>query len=80
MSAKSKTTVQRIPGAGSEANSAASAKLLETLRLELENALKDNASLRAAAELLNAPGVESPRGGRWHAPSLLKAARRRGLR
>jgi hypothetical protein len=37
-------------------------------------------SLRAAAEWLNERGIESPGGGRWHAPSLLKAAVRLGLR
>jgi hypothetical protein len=31
-------------------------------------------------ELLNERGVESRGGGRWHAPSLLKAARRLGIR
>ena len=52
----------------------------ETLRPQIEFALKDGASLRAAAEALNARGIESPGGGRWHAPSLLRAARRLGLR
>jgi hypothetical protein len=30
--------------------------------------------------LLNDRAIESPGGGHWHAPSLLKAARRLGLR
>jgi DNA invertase Pin-like site-specific DNA recombinase len=80
MAAKSKVTVCRIALAGSEANSAAALKRLEELRQELEHALKGDVSLRQAAELLNTRGIESPRGGRWHAPSLLKAARRLGLR
>jgi DNA invertase Pin-like site-specific DNA recombinase len=80
MGAKSKAAVRRIAQAGSTANAAAAAKLLEALRPELEHALKGKASLRTAAELLNSRGIESPRGGRWHAPSLLKAARRLGLR
>jgi DNA invertase Pin-like site-specific DNA recombinase len=52
----------------------------EALRPQIEFALKDGVSLRQAAEALNARGVESPAGGRWHAPSLLKTARRLGLR
>ena len=80
MDAKSKAMVQRIARGGSQASVAAATALLETLRPAIEHALKSGASLRKAAELLNARRVESPRGGRWHAPSLLKAARRLGLR
>jgi hypothetical protein len=42
--------------------------------------LKDGASLRKASELFNERGIASPAGGRSHAPSLLIAARRLGLR
>jgi DNA invertase Pin-like site-specific DNA recombinase len=52
----------------------------DALRPHIEFALKDGASLRNASELLNGRGVASPAGGRWHAPSLLIAARRLGLR
>jgi hypothetical protein len=37
-------------------------------------ALADGGSLRKAAELLNERSISSPAGGRWYAPSLLKAA------
>ena len=47
---------------------------------KVEIALKTASSLRKAAESRNEPGIESPGGGRWHAPSLLKAARRLCLR
>jgi DNA invertase Pin-like site-specific DNA recombinase len=52
----------------------------DALRPQIEFALKDGASLRMASNLLNERGIASPGGGRWHAPSLLKAARRLGLR
>jgi len=78
--ARSKRERQRIAARGSTANAAAAPQRLEPFRAELEHALKDGASLRQAAETLNKRGVASPRGGRWFAPSLLKAARRLGLR
>jgi DNA invertase Pin-like site-specific DNA recombinase len=80
MHAKPKSVVRRIAAAGAAANAAAAKVRIEALRPQIEHALKGGASLRQAAEALNARGVESPRGGRWHAPSLLKAARRLGLR
>lgn len=80
MGAKTKAAVLRIAQAGSDASAAAAVKRLEVLRPQIDHALKGETSLRKAAEDLNARGIESPRGGRWHAPSLLKAARRLGLR
>lgn len=52
----------------------------EALRWQLESALKDDTSLRHAAELLNQRGVKSPGGGTWFPSNLLTAARRLGLR
>lgn len=66
--------------AGSDASSVAAGKRLEVLWPQIEHALKGGTSLRKAAVELNLRAVESPRGGRWHAPSLLKAARKLGLR
>ena len=80
MAGKSRAAVNRIARAGAEASRSAARQRLETLRPQIEHALKDGVSLREAAEALNTRNVESPRGGRWHAPSLLKAARRLGLR
>jgi hypothetical protein len=51
-----------------------------SIRWAVESALSGGASLRKAPDLLNERGIASPGGGRWHAPSLLKAARRLGLR
>jgi hypothetical protein len=34
---------------------------------QIEHALKGGTSLRKEAEEFNARGIESPRGGRWHA-------------
>jgi DNA invertase Pin-like site-specific DNA recombinase len=80
MSARSKREVRRIAATGSKANQDAAMERVKALQPEIEFALKGGASLRAAAEQLNARGIASPAGGRWHAPSLLKAARRLGLR
>jgi len=80
MRARSKRDVRRIAARGTAANAAAALQRIEALRPQIEFALKDDAPLRQAAETLNARGVQSPRGGRWHAPSLLKAARKLGLR
>jgi DNA invertase Pin-like site-specific DNA recombinase len=52
----------------------------EALRPYIEFALKNGASLRAAATTLNERRVESPRGRRWHPITVLKVARRLGLR
>lgn len=80
MNGKSKAEGRAIAARGAEANKEAALARVETLRPHVEFALKGNASLRAAAETLNTRGIQSPGGGRWHAPSLLKAARRLGLR
>ena len=78
MSARSKSQVRKIAQSGADANKAVSLARIETVRWAIESALSGNASLRKASELLNERGVASPAGGRWHAPSLLKAARRLG--
>lgn len=80
MSAKSKAAIRKIAQAGADANRLASGVVLESFRAELALALKDGASFRAAAESLNARSIQSPRGGRWHAPTVMKAARQLGLR
>jgi len=79
MSARSKSEVRKIASVGAKANQTAALARIETIRWAVESALT-GASLRDAADLLNKRGVASPGGGRWHAPSLLKAARRLGLR
>jgi hypothetical protein len=50
------------------------------LEWSIKAVLVDGVSLRRGAELLNEPGISSPAGQRWHASSLLKAAKRLGLR
>ena len=65
---------------GAQANKAVSLERVEAIRWAIESALSRDVSLRKASDLFNARGVASPGGGRWHAPSLLKAARRLGLR
>jgi DNA invertase Pin-like site-specific DNA recombinase len=80
MAGRSERKQRAASRAGIKANQAAAIERLDAVRAEVEVALKDGASLRKAAELLNARGIASPGGGRWHAPSLLIAARRLGLR
>lgn len=78
MSARSKSEVKEISAAGGEANKAAAVAQAETIRKSIVAAL-DGRSLRAASDWLNDCRIASPGGGRWHAPSLLKAANRLGL-
>lgn len=80
MAGKSETEQKRIRTLAMEAKDKAATARAEALRPQIEWALKDGASLRKASEALNERGIESPAGGRWHAPSLLIAARRLGLR
>jgi DNA invertase Pin-like site-specific DNA recombinase len=80
MRAKSKQAAREIRAAGAEANKVKALEQIETIRDRIESALKDGATLRMAADLLNQRNVASPGGGSWHAPSVLKAARRLGLR
>jgi DNA invertase Pin-like site-specific DNA recombinase len=80
MAGKSKAKQREIRAQAMDAKDKAATGRAEALRPQIEFALKGGASLRAAAELLNERGIASPAGGRWHAPSLLKAARRLGLR
>jgi DNA invertase Pin-like site-specific DNA recombinase len=80
MRAKPRSVVRQIAAKGAQANRDAALRRLSGLRLHVSDALSGGRSLRAAAQWLTDRGIESPRGGHWHAPSLLKAARRLGLR
>jgi DNA invertase Pin-like site-specific DNA recombinase len=81
MRARGKQEIRKIAALGAAANrEAALERLTEDFKLHITDALAGDRSLRDAADWLNARGVKSPGGGRWHAPSLLKAARRLGLR
>jgi len=80
MSARSKRVVREIAASGAKANKSAAVAHAETIRKSIAASLDGGRSLRAAAEWLNDCRIASPGGGRWHAPSLLKAARRLGLR
>ena len=73
MAARLKTEVREIAATGAKANQVAALERIEALRPQIEFALKGDTSLRRAAEALNSRGVESPGGGRWHAPSPVRA-------
>jgi DNA invertase Pin-like site-specific DNA recombinase len=76
MSAKTKGARRAI----TRAAAVAAAGRIDALRPHIERALGNDVSLALGADLLNARGIASPRGGRWHPITLLKAARRLGLR
>lgn len=80
MRARGKREVRAISALGAAANRKAAVQRAGGLRLHVTDSLAEGRSLRKAACWLNDRGVASPGGGRWHAPSLLKAARRLGLR
>lgn len=81
MRAKPEDEVKRIATKGAQGNRAAALKRLKDLKLDklISDAL-DGRSLQKAAEWLNERNVASPGGGRWYAPSVLKAAKRLGLK
>jgi DNA invertase Pin-like site-specific DNA recombinase len=80
MTARTKSSVRKIAAMGAQANHTAAVERAEDFRLHVVDALSAGRSLRTAADWLNARGVKSPGGGKWHAPSLLKAVVRLGLR
>jgi DNA invertase Pin-like site-specific DNA recombinase len=80
MARRSKRYIARLSALGAAASRAAATERLKPLEWSIRAVLSDGVSLRKAAELLNDRNIASPAGGRWHAPSLLKAARRLGLR
>ena len=82
MRAKPQRAVREMQAKGAQANRDAALERLKALKLDkhIADALEGGRKLRAAAQWLNDRNVASPGGGRWHAPSLLKAARRLGLR
>ena len=80
MRAKPRSAVREIAAKGAQANRDAALRRLSGLRLHASDALSGGRSLRAPAQWLNDRGIESPGSRKWHAPSLLKAARRLGLR
>jgi DNA invertase Pin-like site-specific DNA recombinase len=80
MAGRSNAKQREISAAGAKANQAKAMEQIEAIRDRIKDALSDGVSLRAAAELLNQRCIASPGGGHWHAPSVLKAARRLGLR
>jgi DNA invertase Pin-like site-specific DNA recombinase len=80
MAGKSQRAMQQIQALGADANRKKALEQLASVKLHLADALTGGRSLREAASWLNERGIASPGGGRWHAPSVLKAARRLGLR
>jgi DNA invertase Pin-like site-specific DNA recombinase len=80
MAGKSKGAMRQIQARGADANRQKAVEQLAPVKLHVADALEGGRSLRDAAAWLNERGIESPGGGRWHAPSVLKAARRLGLR
>jgi DNA invertase Pin-like site-specific DNA recombinase len=80
MTGRKKAEIREAAALGGAATAQATRDRLKPLEWSIKAALADDTSLRKAADLLNERGIASPGGGRWHAPSLLKAAVRLGLR
>jgi DNA invertase Pin-like site-specific DNA recombinase len=80
MSARTSGEVARLSALGAQGSKDTAMARLRPLEWSIKASLADGASLRAASELLNQRGIASPNGGRWHASSLLSAAKRLGLR
>ena len=80
MAARPKSRVRALARLGGAATREAALARLAPLKRQIKAALSDGASLRAAASLLNDDSIAATNGGRWHAPTLLKAAKQLGLR
>jgi len=84
MAARTKEKIKAASKLGGQATAKltaeAAAARLKAVSFSIEAALAGGASLRAAADRLNQANVQSLGGARWHAPSLLKAAKLLGLR
>jgi DNA invertase Pin-like site-specific DNA recombinase len=85
MAGKTRAQQSSIRSLALAAKDQAASARAEALRPQIEFAFKPGEdgkriTLKQAAEILNSRGIESPMGGHWHAPSLLKAAKRLGLR
>src|SRR5690349_16000285 len=78
--AKSKSQIKALADLGAAGNRKAALDRLAGLRLHIADSLAEGRSFRVAASWLNERGVPSPRGGKWYAPSLLKAAKRLRIR
>jgi DNA invertase Pin-like site-specific DNA recombinase len=80
MAGKTRAAQVAIRSLAAVAKQAAADARAESARPHIEFALKGGVSLKQAAQILNDRNIKSLMGGRWHAPSVLKAARRLGLR
>jgi DNA invertase Pin-like site-specific DNA recombinase len=64
---------------GGQVKAKATAERLATFASKIKYAITVGGSLSAAVKLLNNEGIASPAGGRWHVPTLSKAAKQLGL-
>lgn len=80
MTGRSKREIRQLSARGGAASAQAAMERLRPLEWSIRAALADGVTLRKASDLLNERNIASPAGGRWHAQSLLIAARRLGLR
>jgi DNA invertase Pin-like site-specific DNA recombinase len=80
MSARTASEVRRLSALGAQGTRDSAMARLRPLEWSIKASLDGGATLRSASELLNERGIASPNGGRWHASSLLSAAKRLGLR
>jgi len=71
---EAKAEVPLASARGALMSAQAALQRLKPFERSIRAALADGVSLRRAAELLKERSISSPADGRWHAPSLLKAA------
>lgn len=85
MHAHSKAWQRRVRTLAQRARDKAAMERAEAYRMHLEWALRQPGkygrpiSLRAAADKLNGRNIESPMGGRWWGPAIMRMGRRLGL-
>lgn len=79
MAGRTPDQIRQAASKGGQAMAVESAKRLEGFKRAIKHALIEGGSLRAAVKILNDEGTASPAGGRWHVPTLSKAAKHLGL-
>jgi DNA invertase Pin-like site-specific DNA recombinase len=80
MKAKPKAAAHAIQKAGAQANRVKADAWAKANRWALESVLREAATYRAAAALLNDRGIGTPTGGPWYPASVQRIAKRLRLR
>jgi len=79
MHTRTREQIRAAATLGGKATAQAAADHLQTFATKIKYAILEGGSLTAAVKILNRDGIASPAGGRWHVPTLSKAAKQLGL-